>query len=73
VPKLIDEKDLVVEYCPQDDPFTKLWYVFQDGELLFVNEQLDPALDAARRRAVAEDCTAWLVVAGGEPIKITPS
>jgi len=40
----VQPDDIIVEYCHQDDPLTRLWCVFRRGDVLFVDERLDPAL-----------------------------
>src|ERR1700712_1411795 len=70
----IGENDLTVEYCAKDESSVlKSWCVFRRGLIIFVDTRLDHALDAARRRAAAEGCTAWLITPDSQPTKIGPA
>jgi hypothetical protein len=62
--------DLAVEHRPPAGAQANLWCVLKGERVLFVNDQLDPALLVARAIATDDHCTAWLVVAGCNPIRI---
>ena len=67
----IAEGDLTVEYGPQDEPsLSKAWRVFRHRRVVFVNERLGPTIQTVRRLAVEQQCTAWLVVEGNQPLEI---
>jgi hypothetical protein len=65
------EDDLIVEHCaPDKSSSLESWCVSRRGVVIFVDARLDFAVDAARRRAAALGCAAWLISGGSEPIKI---
>jgi hypothetical protein len=68
--KPIAEHDVTVEYCDVEGPAMKLWCVFRDGQPLFIDARLDPAVEFARTIIRDGKCAGWLI-AGGDPIRIT--
>ena len=68
---MIAEGDVIVEYGPPDQPSpSRAWRVFRHRCVVFANERLGPTLQEARRLADAQQCAAWLVVGGSQPIEI---